>query len=231
MAYGILRCNQNVLHSVLAARARSGSTLAQAARLFGLAIALAPAAIGSTSARAADVSTSLPTVASVDLQRYLGRWYEIARLPNRFERKCASDVEADYRVEPGGIHVLNRCRTTDGQLYEANGHAKVVAGSNNAKLRVSFFWPFYGDYWVLALDPDYSAVLVGEPSREFAWVLARRPDLPEARLTELLARALALGFDAGAFQKTSQLKPLDAPAPSEPMSDHVGATRPAPTAP
>jgi len=213
MAYGILRCNQNGLRSVLEARPRNPFPQARAVRLFGFAITLALAAMGPTSVRAADSSTPLPTVASVELDRYLGRWYEIARLPNRFERRCASDVEAEYRVEPGGIHVLNRCRTADGQLYEANGHAKVVAGSNNAKLRVTFFWPFYGDYWVLALDPDYSDVLVGEPSRKFAWVLARRPDLPAARLTELLARARAVGFDAGAFEMAPQPTPLDAPPP------------------
>ena len=160
---------------------------------------------------AADPSDALATVASVDLDRYLGRWYEIARLPNRFESQCASDVEARYRREPAGIQVLNRCRKADGGISESNGHAKIVAGSQNAKLRVTFFWPFYGDYWILALDPDYTEVLVGAPSRKFAWVLSRRPDMPEDRLASLLARAQALGFDSSAFLKTAQLKPLAQP--------------------
>ena len=160
---------------------------------------------------AADPPDALPTVASVDLDRYLGTWYEIARLPNRFESQCASDVEARYGREPGGIHVLNRCRKADGGISESNGHAKIVAGSQNAKLRVTFFWPFYGDYWILALDPDYTEVLVGAPSRKFAWVLSRRPDMPEERMAALLARAQALGFDSRAFQKTAQLKLLTLP--------------------
>lgn len=162
---------------------------------------------------AAADNAPLPTVSTVDLSRYVGSWYEIALLPNRFERQCVSDTQAHYTAKDGGIQVLNRCRKADGQIDDAKGRAKIVEGSGNAKLRVSFFWPFYGDYWVLALDPDYSAVLVGEPSRKLAWVLARRPDLPEARLAELLARAQALGFDSASFQKTPQLRLLDAAEP------------------
>jgi len=147
----------------------------------------------------------LQTVESVDLARYAGTWYEIALLPNRFERQCVSDTQAQYSAENGGIRVVNRCRTADGRIDTANGHAKIVKGSGNAKLRVSFFWPFYGDYWILALDPDYSEVLVGAPDRRYAWILARRPDLPEDRVQALLERAKALGFDAAAFRRTLQL--------------------------
>ena len=107
----------------------------------------------------------LPTVSTVDLSRYVGSWYEIALLPNRFERQCVSDTQAHYTAKDGGIQVLNRCRKADGQIDEAKGRAKIVEGSGNAKLRVSFFWPFYGDYWVLALDDDYTEVLVGTPNR------------------------------------------------------------------
>lgn len=144
----------------------------------------------------------LPTVGAVDLQRYAGTWYEIARLPNRFQSMCASDVRAHYAPEDGAIAVVNSCRTGDGKLEQAKGVAHVVAGSGGGKLRVSFFRPFYGDYWILALDPDYRWVLVGEPARRYAWVLARTPELDDATLARLLARADALGFARQAFVRT-----------------------------
>lgn len=155
----------------------------------------------------------LPTITKVDLNRYTGTWYEIALLPNRFERQCASDTQAHYTSEDGVIQVLNRCRTADGRIDTAKGRAKVVPDSGNAKLRVTFFWPFYGDYWILALDDAYSEVLVGTPSRRYAWILARQPVLPEARVSALLQRAQALGFDSAAFRKVPQPNPLPAPAP------------------
>jgi apolipoprotein D and lipocalin family protein len=144
----------------------------------------------------------LPTVPAVDLDRYYGTWYEIARLPNRFQAMCVSDTRATYRPEGKKVSVVNACRTADGTLEQAAGVAKRVEGSNGAKLRVSFFRPFYGDYWVLELDPDYRWVLVGEPGRNYAWILAREPKLDEATLEKLLARATALGFDRQAFVRT-----------------------------
>ena len=144
----------------------------------------------------------LPTVESVDLRRYYGTWYEIARLPNRFQSMCVSDTQAAYRPDGNHVAVVNSCRTADGKVEQAEGIAKLVEGSQGAKLRVSFFRPFYGDYWVLALDPDYRWVLVGEPSRKYAWVLARTPKLDAATLETLLVRAAALGFDRQAFLKT-----------------------------
>ncbi|MFO7541768.1 MAG: lipocalin family protein [Thiobacillus sp.] len=141
----------------------------------------------------------LLTVQAVDLGRYYGTWYEIARLPNRFQSMCVSDTQAHYRPDGGAVSVVNRCRTAEGTFKQANGLAKVVDGSRGAKLRVSFFRPFYGDYWILELDPDYRWVLIGEPGRQYAWVLARQPQLEEATLQRLLARAGALGFDQQAF--------------------------------
>ncbi len=151
----------------------------------------------------------LPTVAQVDLARYAGAWYEIALLPNRFQKQCVADTQARYRLDGDRVEVLNRCRTADGTVDSAKGRAKVVEGSGNARLRVSFFWPFYGDYWVLALDPDYREVLVGAPSRQYAWVLSRTPQMDEPRLTALLDRAAELGFDRAAFRRTPQTQPLD----------------------
>ncbi|MEY3200612.1 MAG: hypothetical protein RIR70_162 [Pseudomonadota bacterium] len=146
----------------------------------------------------------LPTVASVDIPRYMGTWYEIAHLPNRFQADCVADTQAHYQQENERVQVVNRCRMKEGTFKEARGIAHVVADSGNAKLRVSFFRPFYGDYWILALGPDYQWVLVGEPSREYAWVLSRRPQMEAATLDEVLAQAAKLGFDAGAFTRTYQ---------------------------
>ncbi|PXW94155.1 apolipoprotein D and lipocalin family protein [Sphaerotilus hippei] len=142
----------------------------------------------------------LPVVASVDLERYLGIWHEVASLPNRFQSGCVADTQAEYRRVDGAIEVRNRCRRADGQFESVTGVAKVVPDSGNAKLRVSFFRPFYGNYWVLALDPDYRWALVGEPGRRFGWVLSRTPVLPAADLEAALARAAALGYDRGAFR-------------------------------
>ena len=150
----------------------------------------------------------LPTVASLDVPRYMGTWYEIAKLPNRFQASCASDTVARYRLSDSGVEVLNRCRRADGSISSISGRATVVAGSGGARLRVSFFWPIFGDYWVLALDPSYETVLVGEPSRQYAWVLARTPTLNDVRLQALLARAQTLGFDSGAFVRSPQAKPI-----------------------
>lgn len=112
-----------------------------------------------------------------------------------------------------GVRVVNRCRTADDKVDQIDGRAKVVPGSGNAKLRVTFFWPFYGDYWVLALNDDYSDVLVGSPDRKYAWILARDPHPPQARVETLMQRAEALGFESAAFVRTPQVRPLAAVAP------------------
>jgi len=184
---------------------RSGVGLRPAllgALLVGLAGLAGPAAL-----RAAEPAP-LPTVAEVDLARYAGTWYEIALIPNRFQKQCVADTRATYRPQDGGIEVINRCRTADGQTDEAKGRAKIVPDSGNAKLRVSFFWPFYGDYWVLALDPDYRNVLVGEPRRQYGWVLSREREMTAARFEDLMARAQALGYAREAFVKTPQTGPV-----------------------
>ena len=151
----------------------------------------------------------LPTVPAVDLARYMGAWYEIALIPNRFQAVCVADTQARYRVDGDVVRVWNRCRQADGTIADANGIARVVEDSNNAKLRVSFFRPFYGDYWVLALDPQYRWVLIGEPDRDYGWVLSRTPTLDKATLDGILDRAVALGYDRAAFRLTPQTQPLD----------------------
>jgi apolipoprotein D and lipocalin family protein len=151
----------------------------------------------------------LQTVATVDLARYAGGWYEISALPNRFQSMCVADTKAHYRATGDDIEVINRCRKADGSVTSATGIAKVVADSGNAKLRVSFFRPFYGDYWVLALDPGYRWVLVGEPQRRFGWVLSRTPQMAGADLDAALQRATELGYQRSAFKPTPQTRPLD----------------------
>ena len=151
----------------------------------------------------------LPTVDRVDLPRYAGRWYEVASLPNRFQAQCVADTQARYRALDGDIEVTNRCRRGDGSVEAVTGVAKVVPGSGDAKLRVSFFRPFYGDYWVLALPDDYRWVLVGEPRRQLGWVLSRTPDIAPADLEAALARAEALGYSRSAFRPTPQTRSLD----------------------
>lgn len=165
--------------------------------------ALAALACSALLAGCASTPTApLPTVPQVDLARYQGSWWEIASLPNPFQSRCVASTRAEYRLDGAQVKVRNECLDSAGQRLDAEGIAEVVPGSGNARLRVSFFRPFWGDYWVLALDPDYRWVLVGEPGRRYAWVLARAQTMDEAQLQALLARAQALGFDAAAFRRT-----------------------------
>jgi apolipoprotein D and lipocalin family protein len=131
---------------------------------------------------------------TVDLQRYLGRWYEIARYEQRFERGCQA-ATAEYSLrEDGKIDVVNRCKR-NGRLDEARGVAKVVDQKSNTKLKVSFFWPFYGDYWILDHADDYSWSIVGDPSGRYLWILSREADPSSLHVRELISRAAALGYD------------------------------------
>ena len=137
----------------------------------------------------------LEVVPSVDISRYVGLWYEIARLPNRFEKKCADSVTANYTLQKdGSIKVVNRCRKASGEYTTATGKAKVVDKKTNAKLKVTFFWPFYGKYWILDLGKNYEYAVVGDPSRKYLWILSRTPQLDEALYQQLLAKMATRGF-------------------------------------
>lgn len=148
----------------------------------------------------------LPVVPGVDLNRYQGKWFEIARLPTSFQRKCAGDVTATYTLQPDGkVGVLNTCKKRDGKLTEAKGTARLQdKKGSTAKLRVTFFWPFSGEYWIIDLDSEYTWAMVGTPNREYLWILSRTPELPAKTYNRLLARAKFLGFDTGRVRKTSQ---------------------------
>lgn len=148
-----------------------------------------------------------PTVDRVDLNRYMGTWFEIARLPNRFQKDCACTA-ATYTLRPDGrVEVLNRCLTPEGRLKAAKGRAKVVDPATGARLKVTFFWPFYGDYWILDLDPDYRRVLVGTPNRKYLWILARGPVLDAGTYEGLVRRAQELGFDTSRLLRTAPCGP------------------------
>ncbi|MEM1103171.1 MAG: lipocalin family protein [Pseudomonadota bacterium] len=139
------------------------------------------------------------TVAAVDLERYAGRWREVARYPNRFQKGCVSTT-ATYRVmEDGRIAVKNECRTDDGGVDAADGVARVIEGSGGAKLKVRFApaWvPFAeGDYWIFHLEADYSAALVGDPDGKYLWILGRDEQLEPPVLERVLTTATRLGFE------------------------------------
>ncbi len=155
----------------------------------------------------------LTVVPSVDLRKYAGLWYEIARLPNGFQKQCVGDVTATYVLQDDGtIKVINRCRNEKGDTEEAEGEAKRVDGdSSNAKLKVRFapkflsFLPFvWGKYWIIDLDPEYRYAVVGEPDRKYLWVLSRTPVLAEETLQSILDRIRAKGYDLTQLIRTKQ---------------------------
>jgi apolipoprotein D and lipocalin family protein len=146
----------------------------------------------------------LATVPELDVSRYVGTWYQIAHFPNRFQARCVGETTADYSLLPDGrLRVRNRCRLADGTFDEALGVARRNAAYDQPGiLQVRFapawlsFLPWvWGDYWILALEEDYSAVLIGTPSREYLWILARTPNLPEPVRQKLRALAAGAGFD------------------------------------
>ncbi|MFK0300405.1 lipocalin family protein [Brevundimonas sp. NPDC090276] len=141
----------------------------------------------------------------VDLNRYLGRWYELARYEAGFQKDCEA-VTADYSMRDDGlVRVLNRCRqgAVDGPMKQAEARAKIVEGSENAKLKVSFFGPFYvGDYWVLDHADDYSWSIVGEPSGRYLWILSREARPAAETRQALRNRVQALGYDLSLLRET-----------------------------
>jgi len=148
----------------------------------------------------------LQTVAAVQLDRYLGRWYEIASYPAWFQRGCVATT-ADYSLRPdGAIQVVNSCRkgSLDGKTKVAKGKATVADPTSNAKLKVSFFWPFSGDYWIIDLDAEYRWVVVGEPRRNYLWILSRTPTMDEATYQGIVSRLPDKGYDPGRLHRTLQ---------------------------
>ncbi len=147
----------------------------------------------------------LATVESVDLKKYIGTWYEIARLPNKFEKnlKC---VTATYSLkENGGIKVVNKGYNSKKEKWEeANGNAKVPNSSKPGEIKVSFFRPFYGDYFIIELDKNYKQVLVGSPSREYLWILSRTKTIDDTIYNQYLKTSKDRGFEISGLEKTPQ---------------------------
>lgn len=155
----------------------------------------------------------LRVVPSVDLVRYCGTWYEIARLPNRFQKDCVGEVTATYTLsDDGTVRVVNRCRKADGEFTEAEGKArKKDPDGPSSKLEVRFapaflsIFPFvWGNYWIIDLAPDYSYAVIGEPSREYLWVLSRTPALGADVYAGILERIRSQGYDPSALVMTRQ---------------------------
>jgi apolipoprotein D and lipocalin family protein len=163
-------------------------------------------------AQQAGVTDAGPTISTVELSRYVGRWYEIARFPNSFEEKCVGHATADYRILPDdAIEVVNRCRTASGDIDLAVGEARVIDKNTNAKLQVRFapswlsWLPWvWSDYWILELDDAYSVATVGSPNRDTLWILARTPTIPEADYERWVDNATKKGFDTSRLVKTQQ---------------------------
>lgn len=145
---------------------------------------------------------SLEVVPHVELERYLGKWYEIARLPFRFEDDC-TDITATYSLSKNGnISVLNGCLKS-GKLKQAKGKAKVVDKNTRAKLKVTFFWPFSADYWIIDLGKEYDYAVVGTPNRKYLWILSRTPQMDGELFSRIIESVKSKGFDVSKLIKTS----------------------------
>jgi len=184
----------------------ASSSLAIRGLLVGMAVASSLGFIGSAHAELA----SLQAVPSLDVQRYMGTWHEIAKYPNWFQNKCTSSTQATYSALPNGqLQVLNRCKTDRGEWREALGAARQIGGPTSAQLKVRFapewlsFIPMvWGNYWIIALDTDYQWVLVSEPQREYLWILSRTPNMPASTYQALLGKLEGLGFDLKRLETT-----------------------------
>ena len=156
---------------------------------------------------------AVKTIPSLDVPRYLGTWYEIAKFPNWFQKKCVSNTQAVYSLRPdGNLKVLNSCKTADGEISQAEGTARQVGASDSPKLEVRFapawlsFLPMvWGDYWVIDIDPQYQLAAVSDPRREYLWVLSRTPQIDKKTYESLLQRLQNQHFDTRKLEPTQQL--------------------------
>lgn len=155
---------------------------------------------------------ALRTIPALDVPRYMGVWFEIAKFPNWFQRKCVGATRAEYSLKPdGSVQVINRCRTQSGETIEAVGAARQVGSASSPQLEVRFapawlsFLPLvWGDYWVIDLDERYQLVAVSEPQKEYLWILARTPHVDPQDYQRLLARLSRMGFDLSKLELTRQ---------------------------
>ncbi|UCV09688.1 lipocalin family protein [Dechloromonas denitrificans] len=156
--------------------------------------------------------SALSTIAALDVPRYMGTWFEIAKFPNWFQKKCTGGTKAEYSLKNDGmVQVINRCRAEGGETIEAIGAARQIGPATSPKLEVRFapewlsFLPFvWGDYWVIDLDERYQLVAVSEPKKEYLWILARTPNIDPNDYKNLLARLRQKGFDLRKLEVTKQ---------------------------
>jgi apolipoprotein D and lipocalin family protein len=156
--------------------------------------------------------SELKTVTSVDLKRYSGKWFEIARYPNKFQKQCVGNTSVTYTIKTADkIEVLNQCVKKDGVSSDAKGEARIADKMTNAKLEVrfapkalSFISSVWGDYWIVDIDENYQYAVVGDPKREYFWILSRKPEMDDATYQNILRRAEQKGFNPGKVMKTPQ---------------------------
>jgi apolipoprotein D and lipocalin family protein len=152
----------------------------------------------------------LVTVKQVDLKQYIGKWYEIAKIPNSFQDQCDYGTTAEYKIdEDGDIIVINRCYEKDGNPDVAEGLAKVVDRKTNAKLEVSFvsflgIRPFWGDYWIIGLDENYKWAVIGTPSRKYGWILSRTQSLPDETMQKIFGILKSQNYNPEDFEMSKQ---------------------------
>jgi apolipoprotein D and lipocalin family protein len=154
-----------------------------------------------TALAACKTDSTLRSVPELDLNRYLGTWHEIAKYPVSFERGM-TDVTATYSLREDGKIRVENAGYRDGKRKSAKARAWVPDPKRPAELKVSFFWPFRANYWVIALDPNYQWAIVGEPKRRYLWILARNPTMSDALYRKLIEEILRLGFDPERVEKT-----------------------------
>jgi apolipoprotein D and lipocalin family protein len=189
----------------------TASSFIPSPKLRQLAFALALLSPFAASAQTAAPPEPLQTIARLDVGRYLGTWYEIAKFPNRFQRQCVADTSALYRLrDDGQLDVINRCRQANGEVAEAVGRARQDGPADSPKLKVRFapawlsWLPMvWGNYWVIDLDPGYQLVAVSEPGREYLWVLSRTPTVEAGTYQALLNRLREKGFDLTRLERTA----------------------------
>ncbi len=183
--------------------------------VIGLAVATLQLASLKVAAQTIATPAALPPVATIstlDVPRYMGTWYEIAKFPNRFQAKCTANTRAQYLAQTdGSVQVLNSCATADGSTIDALGKAIQVGATNSPKLQVRFapVWlswlpMVWGDYWVIDLDADYQLAAVSDAKREYLWVLSRTPQVSAKAYDALLQRLKAQHFDVQKLERTAQ---------------------------
>jgi apolipoprotein D and lipocalin family protein len=171
-------------------------------------VVLLPLILTGCAAKNGNSMKPLETVSFVDLDRYIGQWYEIARYHHRFQKGCVGSKATYTQRDDGKITVINECyeETFSGKRRSVKGKAWVVDKKTNARLKVSFFWPFAGDYWIIDLDENYEYAVVGHPTRKYLWILSRTPDMDEDVYQAILTRLEKQEYDTAKLIRTVQTK-------------------------